>query len=176
MSLAYLPFRPIKGQAFRLYFETPGTSNLATVPNPCPAYVSFSSLTFRISKDGAAATTLTNAPVEYGTGKGYVDLTSTEMNADTISISCNQQSNSNTTNGTNCAVSIIIYTTSSELSSAPTLNSSIADKITALFQYFFFKRTMTASAETLYKDDESTTLASNTVSDNGTTVTKGKIS
>jgi len=65
--------------------------------------------------------------------------------------------------------------TKTELASIPTSTSSLADKLVGIYEYLFHKRTITASTETLYKDNESTVLGSSSLSDNGTVVTKSKI-
>ena len=70
----------------------------------------------------------------------------------------------------------VIYTQKEELISTPSKISSLEDKITALFQYFFGKRTVTASKETIYKDDGTTVLGESSIADDSTTVTKGKVS
>lgn len=164
-DLSTLPFKPIKGQAFTVYFAFISSDGTR------PSISSFTNAL--ISKDGAAYASLSNAPVEIDsstTGKRAtfsLVLTSSEMSANVIFL--------NFTPNSGEQISVIIYTTLSELSAAPTLNSSIADKITALYQYFFFKRTVTATVETMYKNDGSTSLATNTLSDNGTTVSKGAL-
>ena len=172
----YLPFQPIKNKAFRLYFSVVDYTSANFPPNIGTwEYVG-------ISKDGATFDATTNTPVQI-TGdsadgqsgnstraKYYVDLTADEMNADVVVFQANDSASQQ------APAVIVMYTIPQELSSAPSKTSSVAEKVTAIFQYLFFKRTVTASAETLFKDDGSTSLGSNTLSDNGTTVTKGKIS
>ena len=170
---AYLPFRPIKGQQFTLYFSSIGIDYNAQ-ERARLFVISQSSITWTISKDGGSFATPSNSVTEITTGHNSLVLTATEMAADVIILQGNFSTG--TVAPDSCAMSVIIYTTLAELGAAPTLNSSIADKVTAIFQYLFFKRTVTATAEALFKDDTSTTLATNTISDNGTTVTKGKIS
>jgi hypothetical protein len=63
-----------------------------------------------------------------------------------------------------------------ELSAIPTATSSFGLLVNALFQRFFYKRTQTATTQTLYKADSSTSLGTASVSDDGTTQTSGKIS
>ena len=162
----YLPFRPIKGQQFTLYMP------MAELTNP-PNITSYTYL--GVSKDGGQFTETTNAATFISTdssdtittrGRAYVVLTSTEMNADVLIVVANNSGSANQNSN------VVIYTTVSELAAVPTLNSSISDKITAIFQYLFFKRTVTTSVETLYKSDSSTALATLALSDNGTTFTK----
>lgn len=63
-----------------------------------------------------------------------------------------------------------------ELAAIPTTTSSLRLKINFLFQYFRNKRTITATTETLFKEDSSTTLGTSALTDNGTTFTKAKTS
>lgn len=160
----FLPFKPIKGQQFKLYFGEKfagGTSNRLV----------------KISKDGGAFATTTNALVmDYNNDNSpnwreayNLTLTATEMNADAITLFVFYDGT------TNFRHAITIYTQEAELSSTPTINSPVSEKITAMFQYLLGKRTVTASAETMYKDDGTTPIGSNTISDDDTTVTKGKI-
>jgi len=165
-----LPFKPVKGQAFTYV----GSANIvsATAENYS------ASPTVYISKDGGALNSTANSPTAVYEGSpsyvGYftLALTSSEMDADFVVVVLRGLAYS----GWGENQTIIIYTIPAELSAAPTVNSSIEEKITALWQYFFFKRTITASAEALFKDDGTTPLASNTLTDDGTTVTKGEIS
>lgn len=157
---------PIKGVAKQIFFQGDA---FAFNNNYDQAY---------IVKDGGAQVLTTNIPV-LSTGfsgtsgqarlQASVLLTATEMNADTISIWLTTSANHNSTVGYTT-----FFTQVAELSSVPNLNSSMADKITAIFQYLFFKRTVTASQEKLYKSDDTTILATGTVSDDNTTFTKGK--
>lgn len=165
----YLPFRPIKGQALRVYFAT-------TPEGTTQGTLDTSLASIGLSKDGAAFVATTNAVVNISfgisanfNGKFYVDLTASEMDSDIIILAGRGASS-------NAFFQTIIYTTAAELSSSPTLNSSVADKITAIYQYFFNKRAVTATALTLYKADGSTTLGTGTISDDSTTVTKGAVS
>lgn len=71
---------PIKGQAYRVTF--PMFKNDGTV------ITGWTSPSCLISKDGGTAVSTTNTPAEIATsfGIGYLDLTSTEMDADTVAI------------------------------------------------------------------------------------------
>lgn len=163
----YLPFKPLKGIAFRIYFTTDTSSASAPAdPNPF-TYIG-------ISKDGGQFTETSGTPTQITTdatstastvGCYYLDLTASEMDASAITI---RYSRTSVANGT-----LIIYTTVSELAAAPTSSSSISDKITAIFQYLYLKRTVTSTQEKLYKADGSTVLATGTISDDGNTFTKG---
>lgn len=158
----HLPFRPIKGQAFLLYLGTNISNYNNTSSNPA-----FSAVTFQISKDGGAFASLTNTPTEITGGIGSVTLTATEMTADVIMV----KMSTGTSPRYNDAVSI--YTQPNELSAAPASTDSMASKITAIWQYLIGQRTVTATQEKLYKSDGTTVLATGTVSDDGTTFTKG---
>lgn len=70
----------------------------------------------------------------------------------------------------------LLTSADTELSAVPTTTAAIINKIKFLFQYFRNKKTITASTETLYKEDASTSLGTSTVSDDGTTFTKGEMS
>ena len=62
-----------------------------------------------------------------------------------------------------------------ELTTIPTTTGTIRQKLNFLFQYFRNKKTITTTTETLKKEDASTTLGTATVSDDGTTFTKGEM-
>jgi hypothetical protein len=66
-------------------------------------------------------------------------------------------------------------TAGTELSTMPTTTGTLRQKINFLFQYFRNKKTVTATTETLLKEDASTTLGTSTISDDGTTFTKGEM-
>lgn len=65
---------------------------------------------------------------------------------------------------------------SAELASIPVATSSYGAHLQLVFQRFAYKITQTATTQTLFKADSSTTLGTRTVSDNGTTQTIGKLS
>jgi hypothetical protein len=67
-------------------------------------------------------------------------------------------------------------TPATELSAIPSATASYGDKLQALFQRFFFKRTQTVTTQTLFKANSSTSLGTATVSDDGATQSSGKIS
>jgi len=151
----------IKGQSYVVYFSCASSDGTP----------SWSSEDFRqISKDGGSFTPTTNDLTVPQSGIGKLVLTSDEMNADRIDVIVGRNTSARFFGH------ITIFTRPSETSVIPTANSSISEKITAIFQYLFYKRTITTSKETLFKEDGTTELADNTVSDNGTTFTKGKIS
>lgn len=165
----FLPFRPIKGQALTVCW----TNDVSTGFGTAVAYNKIA-----VSKDGGTFGPSTNNPtfllqIPGTTTKMAVriDLTASEMDADIIVLYPYVTSSPNS-----LVQPIVIYTTPAELSAAPTINSSIADKITALYQYFFLNRRVTAVNLTMKKSDGTTDLASATISDDGVTVTKGAIS
>lgn len=160
----YLPIRPIKGQQFQLNMNTWCSQTLTTGNSP-----GFSLLAFSISKDGGSFNSLTNTPTDISSGNGYVVLTATEMTADVVVVRMVYAS------GTpRFFEHFILYTQPSELSAAPSLNDNLETKLTAIWQYLFNKRTVTATQEKLYKVDGTTVLATGTISDDGTTFTKGQ--
>lgn len=63
----------------------------------------------------------------------------------------------------------------SELTSVPAANASLDKKIRWLFLLARNKITQTATTQTVYADDGTTTVATSTVSDNGTTATRGEL-
>lgn len=62
-----------------------------------------------------------------------------------------------------------------ELTAVPTTTGTLRQKLGWLFEYFRNRRTVTATTETLYKEDAATSLGTATVSDNGTTFDKGEM-
>lgn len=167
----YFPFKPIKGVAFTFYFTTPDGVN-----PPSTNAITYCG----ISKDGGAFTATTNAPVMVATDaadslatryKWALVLTATEMTAGIVIIATRDSAT-----GAGSVTSTIIHTTDQELSAVPTLTSPISDKVTAIFQYLFYKRNTTASAQTILKSDSATLLATAVITDDGTTVSKGKLS
>lgn len=75
-------------------------------------------------------------------------------------------------NGVNQALNVA----NPELTTMPSTTATLRGMIQFLFQYFHNKRTVTVSTEAMYKDDSVSVLGTAAVSDDGTTVTKGKIS
>lgn len=63
-----------------------------------------------------------------------------------------------------------------DIASVPAITASAKDALNWLFALARNKRTQTATTETVYKDDGSTSLATSTKSDDGTTFTRGKYS
>lgn len=157
-----------KGVARRIYC-LPSQSGSMSSPFPFNSTVLLLA-TKKIAKDSGGFTSLTNAPVFVEQGLFYIDLTADEMNADMIVLNFMYASSS----GGNSTY--YIFTAPSSSTTAPSASSSFAEKMVALYEYFFNKRTCTASALSVYKADDATVLTSGTISDDGTTVTKGKLS
>ena len=162
----YLPFRPMKGQQFVLYMPITEATNTPVLSSYTYLGISKDGGQFTETANSATFITADSSDTSATSYRAYVTLTALEMDADVIIVSGRNNGSSNTVQ------QVIIYTTAPELAAVPTLNSSITDKVTAIFQYLFFKRTVTTSVETLYKSDSSTALATLALSDNGTTFTK----
>ena len=64
----------------------------------------------------------------------------------------------------------------SDISSIPAITASVKDAINWLFVLGRNKRTQTATTETVFKDDGTTTAATSTKSDDGSVFTRGKYS
>ena len=177
MSLGYLQ-NIIKAKAFRLYFSTQGMEDKIQL-NGGSAWVDFfiGNLIWTITKDGGSSSALTNTPVAVDGGIGFIDLTASEMSADVVCIRGAYVNNPTGGGIKQSSLSIsIIYTISDELTTVPDKNSTLADKITFLFQYFRNRRTVTASDSKLYKEDETTELGNATLDDDGVTFNKGEFS
>jgi hypothetical protein len=63
-----------------------------------------------------------------------------------------------------------------DIASVPTITASVKDAINWLFVLGRNKRTQTATTETVFKDDGTTTSATSTKSDDGSVFTRGKYS
>jgi len=74
----------------------------------------------------------------------------------------------------NQVVAALTTDTYAELAAVPAATSSLKDKITFLFMKARNKSTQTATTTILRNDGDSATVATSTVSDDGTTFTKGK--
>lgn len=72
-----------KNTAYRYHFQS---WSLASSPIPELGAINISPAKLKISKDDGSYVNTTNNFVEVGNGLYYVDLTSTEMNADVISL------------------------------------------------------------------------------------------
>ena len=96
----------------------------------------------------------TNIALAKGTGvTGFNDITATDVKTQ---------------------VDAALDTAGTELSAIPTTTGTLRQKINYLFQYFRNKRTVTATTETLYKEDTTTSLGTGTVADDGNVFTQGE--
>ena len=122
-------------------------------------------------KLGNATTTdpwLTALPGAYGAG------TAGKIIGDNINATISSRSTLSSAN-VETAVDARLDAAGTELSAVPTTTGSLRQKINLLFQYFRNKKTLTSTTETLFKEDASTSLGTATVSDDGTTFTKGEL-
>ena len=103
-----LPFRPTKGAAFKVYFDTINITNYSTFLSSTPT-----NMVTKISKDNGAWASTTNNFTAIGTPAAdnsahYVQLTATEMDADIVIVSI---TNYNASAGSDMeAMTIVIYT------------------------------------------------------------------
>lgn len=177
----FYPHKPIKGKAFDLpifYMNTTSNSERGVRDEDTGPHQVV------ISKDDGDFVEVTNTP-QYinhldstfngGYGHYVLTLTADEMNADKIIISAVVRNFQDTSNESNY-FDTIINTVPDELTSVPDKDSSLSEKITAIFQYLIFKRTIDVSEEKMFKSDSTTELGSASVADTGSTVTKGKMS
>lgn len=72
-------------------------------------------------------------------------------------------------------VDVLTTDTFAELAAVPAATSSLKDKLTWLFMWARNKVTQTSTTSTLYADDETTAVATSTVSDDSTTFTGGEM-
>lgn len=157
---------PIKNKAYRVTFPIfDADGDLVT---------GATALDSEVSKDAGTFADCTNEATEIATSSGmyYLDLTATEMNADTVAVIVKT-----TTSGAKTTPMIIYPVSITELSAVP----GFADGATGLEEVLSFllalsrnKMTQTSTTTTLKKDDGTTTLATASVSDDGTTFTRNE--
>ena len=154
---------PIKNAAFRVTFDlrlTTGAVNTGAT-----------GLDSEISKDGGTFADCTNEATEIATSSGvyYLDLTSTEMNADTVAIRVKS------TNTNNMDQVLVLYPVSiTEPTAAPTWPMSLEGALGWLGALARNKTTQTNTTTTLRNDADSANISTSTVSDDGTTYTRGE--
>jgi len=140
------------------------------------ALVTTGTMTVTISKDAgtfgnpsAGATTATQ--IATSSGVWYVDLSSTDMNCETLVIKC--------TDGTNPPTIIVIKPYEiKQLSGVPGFSdgfNGIEELLSHLLAMSRNKMLTTSSSVTLYQDDGTTVQASHTHSDDGTTYTRNEL-
>lgn len=157
------PF-PVKNKAWRVTFPIlDADGDLVT---------GATGLDSEISKDGGAFTDCGFEATEIATSSGiyYLDLTATEMNADTVAIIVKT-----TTSGAKTTVITAYPVEIKELTGI----AGFADGATGLEELLSYllalsrnKMTQTSSTTTLYRNDGTTVQGTAAVSDNGTTFTR----
>jgi hypothetical protein len=154
---------PIKNTALRITFDlrlTDGALNVGAT-----------GLDSEISKDGGTIADCTNEATEIATTSGiyYLDLTSTEMNADTVAIKIKS------TNTNNMDQVIVLYPHSLvEPAGVPTWPSNILTHLAWVLGLHRNKMTQTSTTTKLRNDADNADIASSTVSDVAGTYTKGE--
>jgi len=116
----------------------------------------------------------TNIVLAKGTGvTGFNDLSAAQVNteADTALTDYGASTPTDVLTQVNAALDAA----GTELTAIPTTTGTIRQKLNFVFQYFRNKKTVTSTTEILKKEDASTTLGTATVSDDGTTFTKGEM-
>lgn len=160
-----MPF-PIKNRAMRLTFPMlDADGDLvtgATTPDS------------EVSKDGGTFADCTNEATEIATASGiyYLDLTATEMNADTVAVIVKSA-----TAGMKTTTLVMYPVDIKELSAAPTYGaggSGIEEILAWLMALNRNKMTQTATVSTLFKDDGTTSESTSTIADDATTLTRGE--
>lgn len=102
---------------------------------------------------------------------GYIDTEVAAIKAKTDNLPASPASTSDVLTQVNAALDAA----STELTAVPTTTGSLRQFIQFLHAYFRNKKTQTSTTETLYKEDASTSLGTSTLSDNGTTASKGEM-
>jgi hypothetical protein len=157
---------PVKNKAWRVTFPIlDADGDLVT---------GATGLDSEVSKDQGTFADCTNEATEIATASGmyYLDLTATEMNADTVAIIVKT-----TSSGAKTTVLVCYPFAIAELSAAPAFGAagmSVEDALSWLVAQMRNKVTQTASTTTLFKDDGSTTLSTSAVTDDNTTLTRGE--
>ncbi len=153
---------PVRGQAFRVTFDlrlSTGALNVGAA-----------GLDSEVSKDGGTFTDCTNEATEIATSSGIytLDLTAAEMAADTVAIQIKSSTGSAVTQV------LVLYPVSiAEPGSSPTFPTDIEKAlgwITAQASNLF---TQTATTSTLRNRADNADISTSTVSDDGTTFTRG---
>lgn len=155
---------PIKNKAFRAHFLL-----LDADGDPVTGATA---LDTEVSKDGGSFVDATNEGVEIGNGWYYTELTSAEMNADTVLLVLKTG-----TAGAKTAHLMIHPVAIDELSGVPAFGAGgagIEETLSWLLALSRNLMTQSATTTTLKKNDGTTTLATATVSDDGTTFTRAK--
>ena len=119
---------------------------------------------------------LVNGRIDASVGEMQTDtLTADALAADAVS---EIQSGLSTLTGPDVRAEVMDVLTSevfAELSAIPGANSTILERISLLFMLARNKMTQTSTLQTLFADDGTTAIGTASVSDNGTTFTKGEL-
>jgi len=157
-----------------IYSDTDGTT---------PWAGSVSGVKAKLSFRGGSEADSTNDIVRLAGAIHYVELTQTEANTNTGAVTARVAAASGRLEGLGIA-EIVAYdpraagdfsVAQTELTSAPAVsNVAPIDMLRWVYHYFRNKRITTSTTDTLKQGDESTTLASATVSDSSGTLTWGE--
>lgn len=162
---------PIKNRAYRITFPIfDDDGDLVT---------GAASLDTEISKDGGTFADATNEAQEIATSSGiyYLDLTATEMNADTVAIIVKTgTAGAKTTPIVLYPISITEPTGVPAFGAGATVPIGIEEVLAWLLALSRNPMLQTSSKTTLRNDDDTSTIAESTVADDGTTFTRGKFS
>lgn len=162
---------PIKNRAYRITFPIfDADGDLVT---------GAASLDTEISKDGGTFADATNEAQEIATSSGiyYLDLTATEMNADTVAIIVKTSTpGAKTTPIVLHPISITEPTGVPAFGAGATVPIGIEEVLAWLLALSRNPMLQTSSKTTLRNDDDTSTIAESTVADDGTTFTRGKFS
>lgn len=157
---------PIKNKAWRVTFPIlDAAGDLVT---------GAAGLDSEVSKDGGTFADCSSEATEIATGSGvyYLDLTATEMNADTVAIIVKTStSGAKTTTLVANPVALI------EPSGAPGFGAGgagLEEAVAWLIALSRNKMTQTTTTSTLRNDADSSSISTSTVSDDGTTFTRGE--
>jgi hypothetical protein len=141
----------------------------------------------KVSKNGAAESNFGGTFTEVGSGVYYYEATSGELDtfgylvvryagtAASPFIAVAQVVAFDPYVTVQSQVDAALDASNTELSSVPGVTGSLRSMMKFLFTYFKHRRTVTATTETLYKDDGTTSLGTSSVSDNGTTFDKAEM-
>lgn len=161
--------QPVKGQAYRL------TEAFTLVTTGKASSGTLTALASVISKDQGAYASTTNSATQQGTTEiVYVDLTATEMNADTVIVKF-----TSTLANTIDVIRKLNPVDLSEVAGRPDAGVKKPERfILSLYRRFFNQRTTTRSSGTMvqYLADSTTTDVSTSINEGNDTVTVGKSS
>jgi hypothetical protein len=166
MSAANASPFPIKNKAFRITFPILDAGG--------DLVANGAGLDSEISKDGGTFADCTNEATEISTSSGmyFLDLTASEMNADTVALIIKSSST-----GAKSTVLVIYPIEIVEPSSVPTFGSSgsgVEEVLAWLLANFRNKKIQTNDTTTLRNDADNATIATSSVSGDETTTTFGE--